>query len=296
MPELDDVTPAGGNEAGKKPEEQGNPPADPPKGENPPADPPKPQDGPPPSNAARAEAKAAKEAAEKEAAEKAKAEAEAAAEGEGDEEQGEEELDTSVWGDAGDDVANSVLLTLQNSGISTEDAKAMLWDAVEAGDPTKVDRDALVEKVGKTNATLIMAGIENVTSSNNTKLAEVNKIVHTAAGDEAGWQKAATWARENIPEKELAEYKVMLDKPGKQAEFAAKEIVARYNADPKNTALNAGKGKVEGDSKGAPAVEGISRREYGVQLDKLHRRGIREGHPEFKALQAKRQAGIKQGL
>lgn len=86
----------------------------------------------------------------------------------------------------------------------------------------------------------------------------------------------------------------MLDKGGRQAKFAAGEIVARYNEDPKNTALTAGKGQVKPDGKGGTAVQPISRREYGEQLDKLHRRKGTEA--EFAALKAQRQAGIKAGI
>jgi len=86
----------------------------------------------------------------------------------------------------------------------------------------------------------------------------------------------------------------MLDKGGRQAKFAAGEIVARYNDDPKNTALQAGTKQVKPDGKAGSAVKPISRREYGDALDKLHRR---KGTPaEFAALKAQRQAGMKAGI
>ena len=292
MPDLDNVTPAGGNAAPGAAQVNDD---DQPVIENAPTDgaDPTSQDGPPPSNAERKAAKEAKEAAEKAVKEEADAEAAAAGDGENEDDE-EKELDTSVWGDSGDEVGNSVLQTLQNSGVSTEEAKALLWDAVEAGDPTKVDRDALVEKVGKVKATLIMAGIENVTSRNNAKIAEVTKVANETAGGEANWKKASAWAVKNLGADELDELRNMLDKGGRQAKFAAGEIVARYNDDPKNTALTAGKGQVKPDGKGGNAVQPISRREYGEQLDKLHRR---RGTPaEFAALKAQRQAGIKAGI
>lgn len=292
MPDLDKVTPAGGNAApgaavvtddpvvldnasteGATPETK---------------------DGPPPTNAERVAAKEAKEAAE--AAAKAKAgkpeevDEEETPEGESE----DKALDTAVWGDAGDDVANSVLQTLQNSGVSTEDAKALLWDAVASGDPSKVDRDTLVEKVGKAKATLIMAGIENVTSKNNERIVQVTKIAHEAAGSSDNWAKATKWANAKMEESELNELRDMLDKGGRQATFAAKEIVARYNDDPKNTALSAGTAQVKPDGKATAAVKGITRREYGEQLDRLHRKG--GGEAEFNALRAQRAAGKKQGI
>ena len=256
---------------------------------------------PPPTNAERAEAKAAKEAAEKEA--KEKADAAAAAEDANSEddpdangagEDDEKELDTAVWGDAGDEVANSVLSTLQNSGVTTDEAKALLWDAVEAGDPTKVDRDALVEKVGKDRATLIMAGIENVTSRNNARIEEVTTIANETAGSKENWSKATKWAVAKLPENELNELRDMLDKGGRQAKFAAGEIVARYNADPKNTALTAGKNQIKPDGKANTALKPITRREYGELLDKAHR--TRAGEAAIKQLRARRELGKKQGI
>ena len=299
MPELENVTPAGGNVAPGAQNVNDN---DQPVIENAPTDgaDPTAQDGPPLSNANRKAAKEAKEAAEKDAKEKADAESTAAEDGdedggeEDDDEGDNEDLDTSVWGDTGDEVGNSVLQTLQNSGVSTEEAKALLWDAVESGDPTKVDRDALVEKVGKAKATLIMAGIENVTGKNNAKIAEVTKVANDTAGGKENWKKASAWAVKALPGDELDELRNMLDKGGRQAKFAVGEIVARYNDDPRNTALQAGTKQVQPDGKSSKAVEPMSRRNYGNALDKLHRR---RGTPaEFAALKAHRKAGIKAGI
>ena len=44
-----------------------------------------------------------------------------------------------AWGDTGSEIGNSVLGMLQESGISTADAKALLFDAVQSGDMTKID-------------------------------------------------------------------------------------------------------------------------------------------------------------
>lgn len=279
---LDKVVPVGGNEAGNPAEPT---PAATPTPEPAPAPAPA---APAPSNAERAEAKAAKEAADKPAKEAAEADAPP------EEDPKAAELDTTVWGDAGDEVANSVLTTLQNSGVTPETAKALLWDAVESGDPTKVDRDALVEAVGKSQATLVMAGIENVTSRNNAKIAEVVGIANKAAGSPEGWDKARTWAKANLPKDDLEEYTTMLDGGGEKAAYAAGRIVSRYNADPKNTSLDAGKDTIEPDNKGKPTVEGITRRQYGELLDRAHRRGATQA--EFNSLRAQRQAGIAKGL
>ena len=260
-----------------------------------------PQDGPPPSNAERAAR------AEQEAAGNAKDDTKAKPEdnpdgnrspdikeGEADD---EPELDTSVWGDGeGDDVTVSLLTTLQNSGVKPEEAKALLFDAIQQGDPSKVDRDALVEKVGKHKATLIMAGVENVTARIQHQIKQTTEVVHSAAGGRDNWDKARKWAQSGIQESELNEYRDMISKGGKQAEFAVAQIVKAYNADPKNTSLNAKATTIVGDGGGkADPRKGISRNEYYTRKEKLHRRG-RPSQAQLAELRELRNLGKKQGL
>lgn len=247
---------------------------------------------PAPSNKDRAAAQSTKDAADKEA--KAKA---AAAKGDGDDDtpDDDKELDTGVWGDPGnDEVGKSTLTLIQNSGMTPETALELFGKAREQMDPSLVDRDKLVEAVGKTKATLIMAGFETVTSREKARVAEVTKVVHDVAGGEDNWKKATKWAVAKLDAAELDELRTMLDNGGRQATFAASEIVNRYNSDPKNTALAAGKGQVTPDTKAPTSVKGITRREYGEQLDRLYRRGASEA--EFSALRAQRNAGKKQGI
>ena len=292
MTDLRNVTPAGGNAA------PGGSPADDDDKDAGSVQDQQPDHGntgaPAPSNKDRADAKAAKEAADKEA--KAKAEADAKDGDDGDETPDDDkELDTAVWGDPGnDEVGKSTLTLIQNSGMSPETALELFGKAREQMDPSLVDRDKLVEAVGKTKATLIMAGFETVTSREKERLAEVTKIAHDAAGGEDNWKKATKWAVAKLDAAELDELRAMIDKGGRQANFAASEIVNRYNSDPKNTALTAGKGQITPDTKSTTTIKGITRREYGEQLDRLYRRGASEA--EFNALRAQRNAGKKQGI
>ena len=244
-----------------------------------------PQDGPPPS--AQERRAAADKAAQEEVEGKSKETP--GEEVPGDEPDDEDKpLDTAVWGDAGSDVANSVLETLQNSGVTTTDAKALLWDAVEKGDASKIDRDALVEKVGKAKATLIMAGVKDVIRENKERFDAVQATTFEVAGSAENWKAAAAWAGKNIPADDLEELKVMLDKGGRSAKVAAQEIVEKYNKDPKNTSLNKGKTITPG-GKGATKLEPLSRLQYGQELERAHRRGASPA--EFAALRARRNAG-----
>lgn len=259
-----------------------------------------PQDGPPPSANAR------KEAADKAATDKAALDAEAADAIEAGTVEDEDvkdgkpdddaELDKAAWGDVdtSDEVTYSTLQLLQNSGVKPEEAKAMLWDAVQAGDPTKIDRDALVEKVGKAKATLILSGVNANIQATKDKIKEVSTIVHEASGGEAAWVKARTWAAKNIPESELEEFRGMLDKGGNTAKFAAREIISKYNADPKNTSLNASGNTIKPGGKGGSKLEPMTRREYGLALDKLaNRRGTESQRAE---LLERRKLGKAKGI
>lgn len=214
-------------------------------------------------------------------------------EGEGEDDKSEKELETSVWGDTGDEVGNSVLQVMQNSGMSPEDAKALLFDPVQQGDPTKVDRDALVAKVGKANANLIMAGIENYVTKTQAAQKATLDAVYEVAGSKDQWDKVAPWVKANIPEAERQDYAAMLDKGGAQARFAAEELVKRFNADPKNTAVGK-KTTVEGDGKAPDGGRAITRVQYAEELEKAHRTGADPA--KIKEIQRARERGRKKGI
>lgn len=258
---------------------------------------------PPPTTAERQEAKAAKEAAD--------AAAQAEIEGKKPEEPGAEipgdepkdkpadddaELDTTQWGDIdkSDEVTYSTLQLLQNSGVTPADAKAMLWDAVEAGDPTKIDRDALVEKVGKAKATLILAGVNAHIEDTSKRIRDVKAVVVEVAGSSENWDKVRQWAQKGIPAADLDEYRAMIDKGGKSAKFAAAEIVEKYNADAKNSSIGTKKAITPGTKPTGTKLEPLSRREYGLALDKAHNRRAKPA--EIAQLRARRNLGIQQGI
>lgn len=218
-------------------------------------------------------------------------------EGEGEEEPTDEptdepELDTSVWGDTGSEVGNNTLTLLQNAEISTEDAKALLYDAVVAGDATKIDQAALEAKVGKAKASLILVGIKGFIQETAEKNNSIKEVVYEAAGGEETWNKLTSWAEASGTD--ISEYAGLIDAGGAQARFAVQEITGLFNADPKNTAITAGNKRVE-PSKGsaAPAVQPITRAEFVEQLDAAHAAGDQKAVDRIKAARA---AGRKQGI
>lgn len=205
------------------------------------------------------------------------------------------ELDTAVWGDTGNEVGNSVLGMLQESGISTEDAKALMYDAVQAGDVTMIDKAALTEKVGANAANIILSGTETFIKENASKTAGIISEVHTAAGGEKNWDTVSTWAASNVSEADLAEYRPMIDKGGASARFAVGEILSAYNADSSNTTIKPAAPRAEPTSVSPPATVGTTRREYVAALEKAHRFG-QPSAKELATIKAQRDAGRKSGI
>lgn len=203
------------------------------------------------------------------------------------------ELDTDVWGDTQSDVGNSVLGMLQDSGISPDDAKVLLFDAIQAGDATKIDMDALTAKVGKNAATIIASGAKSYISENNAKQVSILSTVHDAAGGEANWNTARDWAKANMDAATLKEYIPLIDKGGASARFATAEVLAAYNASGENSTL-APAPRAEPTSVSPPASTATTRAEYVAALEKANR--TRQGPKVIAAIQAARNLGRQQGI
>ena len=193
-------------------------------------------------------------------------------------------------------MADSVLTTLQNAGVTPDEAKVLLWDAVKEGDLTKVDVAALKEKIGDAKATLVMAGVTSFVEKQATRNAAIIEDIKTVSGGDENWKKMAAWGKENLPEADLTEYRTMIDRGGPQARWAAGQIASAYNADPANTSLDTGGTApvVEGDGGAGPSARATSRAEYVTELDAAHR-----GNPTEAALQeitAARHRGRAKGI
>ena len=207
----------------------------------------------------------------------------------------EEKTDFNVeeWGSTGSDVGDSVLRLLNEGGASPDEAKSLLYDAVVAGDPSSIDRDALVEKVGADRANLIMAGVTNFVNDNKARQDAHVKTVHDAVGGKENWDTMLPWVNA-LPKEDAAQYISLLDQGGLQAKLAVKDLYNRYNADPKNKSL--AKTELIGTSgPGKSVVEGITQNEYGRQLLILSNRN--KATPQaLESLRAQRRAGVRSGI
>lgn len=203
------------------------------------------------------------------------------------------EFDPEKWGDTGDETGNSVLRLLNEGGATPDEAKALVYDAVSEGKPENIDKAALIEKVGKDRANLIMAGITNFVRDRKDKAEAGARAIYDAAGGKENWDKMLPWVNK-LPDADRKEYISQLDAGGLATKLAVQDLVQKYNADPKNKALE--KQEIIGDANRAvQKVEGISQREYGDKLLALQRRNA--ATPEARAeLMAQRRAGRKAGL
>ncbi len=252
------------------------------------APPPPGNDPPPPSDEEAAKAKEAEAAAAKEKT----AEAEAAALTDKE----ATPLDNDVWGSTGHAVADSALAMLQNADVTPLEAKAILLDAVQSGDPTKIDKEALIEKVGEDKANLILAGVTTFVNDKNARNTQIVADIKEAAGGEDNWAKMAAWGKSNLPDADLVTYRGMIDAGGAQARFAVAEIATKYNADEKNSSLDttAGNAPITGDGGRVSSARSTSRKDYVAELTKAHRDGATDA--VLNEITAARHRGRAQGI
>jgi len=209
---------------------------------------------------------AAKEAADKEIADKAAADKKAA-----DEEAEKNKEPLKEFPVYDDPVANSVVNLLKKAGVTPVEADTFFSKAVESGDLKDIDLTALVDKVGKDEADLIMIGVKDYHSRNSAAVKLVVDEVHKITGGEEQFTTLKNWAleKEKVDPKfsqELDEYRRMLDGTPTQARLAAQELLKAYNADPKTKSLNIK--LTEGDKSGSNnlSLDYISRADYIVAL------------------------------
>lgn len=203
-------------------------------------------------------------------------------------------LDQDVWGTTGDEVGDNVLALLQNSGLSVDDAKSLMYDAVQGGDVTKIDRAALEARVGKRNASLIMAGTENFIHRNTKKAETILNEVHTSVGGKDNWDAVTSWARESLSEAELTGYRELIDAGGAKARFAAQDLANRFNGDSKNTTLNTSDAEITGDSRAASQSTALTKAQYIEAMTAADKRGATP--TEIAEIRAARQRGRAKGI
>lgn len=137
---------------------------------------------------------------------------------------------------------------------------------------------------------------ERQSSAAQAKVAEATKAVHEAVGGEETWNAIKTWAAESIPEEDRTAISAVLKAGGSAAAIVAEGLRARYAAQPGSTVRGAG--VVADGARLAPSATaaGLTAREFTQAVATLARRvGDVDGHPEYKALQARREQARRAG-
>jgi hypothetical protein len=207
-----------------------------------------------------------------------------------EEKEGETPLDTTVFGDTGSEVGNSVLQLLQNAGATPDEAKGLLFEAVQKNDMGLIDETALVAKVGEASAKIILSGAKTFA----LELAETNRAaeeaVYSVAGNAENWTKVQTWAEKAMSDAEMADYNALISKGGASARFAATELLTKFNGDKGNTQIT-DTPRVDADVDTSSASEATTSKEYFDQMVVAKRKGL-----DTTAIKAARARGRAKGL
>ncbi len=249
--------------------------------------------------AAKAEADAAKAAADKAAADKAEgSEGEPEAKPEGEAKPDENEEPKEVWADTASDTGNAVVDMLQSAGVTQDEAKSMMYDAIAEGDPSKINLEALEAKLGKSQAFLAKQGVEAFIAERAETVKTAAAAAHEAAGGEENWNKVRDWTASGIEEKKMTELAGMIDAGGEQQKYAFGEIMKAYNADAKNSDL-APTREEPSEANTPPAIAPVSKTEYADKYDSIYNdRSLspKQRDNKLAALNKARASGRAQGL
>ena len=137
---------------------------------------------------------------------------------------------------------------------------------------------------------------ERQSTAAQAKVAEATKAVHEAVGGEETWNAIKTWAATAIPEADRTAISAVLKAGGPAAAIVAEGLRARYGAQPDATLRGAAATADGARTTTAPATQGMSALEYSRAVSALAGRvGDVDGHPEYAALQQRRELGRRVG-
>lgn len=197
-----------------------------------------------------------------------------------------------------DPALSQVVDIMKGADISVEDANAIFKQAVDAQDLSKVDKAALVEKLGQKQADLVMVLAESYYNKTFSEMKAMKDLVTKEVGGEDSFEAMRTWAwgkADADPEfsKELTEIRGMIEtKNPRIVKAAIKELYDMYRADP-DTTIPADM-QVGDKVASLTGVEPLTRAQYTDLVDKARKDGNYE--KVSAQLWARRDAGIKKGI
>lgn len=152
---------------------------------------------------------------------------------------------------------NAALGLMKAAGMTAEKLAEHFGEAINTGDLSKIDREALNKEIGEDKAELVMAGVTKWSADAGAATLEAARQVQQSVGGAENWAKMTAWAKQAAKsdpalKKEIQGITDMLNGNAVARKLGAQEFKRLYNADKNNVTL--GGKTVEGD---APAKEKI---------------------------------------
>jgi hypothetical protein len=215
-----------------------------------------------------------------------------------DDEQSEETEDNSEYTSYEDPALKQVVRILEESEIPVAEANAIFMPAVESGDLSKINKQALVDRLGEDKADMVMVLAQSYYNTTFSEMKAIEQEAFKITGGEENYTAMQQWIADKAasdPEfaKDMEEFRSMVNTNKPRAVKAAiTELFGMYRNDP-NTTIEA-EMEVGDSAPNAGQVEPLSRMEYAKEINKARRAGTYESVRA--SLWKRRQAGIKQGI
>lgn len=188
---------------------------------------------------------------------------------------------------------NAALNLMKAGGMSADDVQAHFGEAIATGDVSRVDVKALEEKLGKDNATLVLAGVTKWSADAGAEALEAARQAHEAVGGSENWAKMTAWAKQAVKgdkslRAEIEGITDMLNGNATARKLGAQEFKRLYEADSKNSSLE-GAAVREGDAPAKETIKPMTGIEAYQAKEKLNRQRQlgKVTHAEFQAGMAK---------
>lgn len=171
---------------------------------------------------------------------------------------------------------NAALGLMKSAGMTSEQLTEHFGEAINTGDISKVDREALDKVLGSDKAELVMAGVTKWSVDAGSAALEAARQVQTAVGGADNWAKMTAWAKGAAAKDagikaQIEEITDMLNGNATARKLGAAEFQRLYNADPKNVTVGTVKPITGDKAAAADKVKPMTGREAYEAKEALHR-------------------------
>jgi len=194
--------------------------------------------------------------------------------------------------------AQAAINLMNEAGVSPIEANAIFAKSIETKNLSDIDWPTLEAKIGKDKTALVKAGVTQFFNEHVSVQEAATQAAFEIVGGKENWDKVKNWAQvrekaDPVYAKKVAEYRKAIDVGGFSAKAAVTALKADYEGDPKNGGLGQGTLTVGGNK---PTIYGepLSRMDYAKEKMAAHKRGAKL--PELQAIDARRRAGMAQGI